>query len=246
MALIKCKGCGHEISKSAKVCPSCGAKNKQTSFLTKLVLGLIVLVVIVNIFSSNTAVQENKVKAEAAAQAKANEEKKLAAMTPEQKAEAERIKNENALKAEENAKRAEGLIWNYSESEDKMGRGKIKSATVSSLNKVEFGFPYQNPQRATLQLRKHPEYGNDVILSIEKGQFICGVSSCSVQVKFGEGKATKYSASEPADNSSTVLFISDFASFVANTKKSKKVYIEAQFYQEGNRVFEFETSNLNW
>lgn len=246
MALIKCKECGREISKSAKVCPNCGAKNKQTSFFTKITLGFIVLTVITGFFISNAVEKESKIQAEAVAQQKTNEKKKLAAMAPEQKAEFERLKKENALKAEESAKKAEGLLWNYSESEDKMGRGKIKSATVMSLNKIEFGFPYQSPQRAALQLRKHPEHGNDVILSIEKGQFICGIRSCSVQVKFGEGKAVKYPASGPADNSSTILFIGDFTNFVTNTKKSEKIYIEAQFFQEGNRVFEFETANLNW
>ena len=29
MALIKCHECEHEISKSAKTCPNCGAKNKK-------------------------------------------------------------------------------------------------------------------------------------------------------------------------------------------------------------------------
>ena len=77
MALIKCKECNREISKSAKTCPSCGAKNKQTGFFTKLVLGLIVFTVAVNIFRANTTDQENKIKSEAAAQEKANEEKKL-------------------------------------------------------------------------------------------------------------------------------------------------------------------------
>lgn len=246
MALIKCKECNHDISKSAKTCPNCGAKNIQTSFLTKFVLGLIVLIVVIKIFDGSSSYEERKTKAEVAVQEKVKEETRLASMTPEQKAEAERLKKESALKAEEDSKRTEGLIWNYSESEDKMGRGKIKYAIVRSLNKVEFDFPYAGSQRATLHIRKHPEYGNDVMISVEKGQFMCGVSSCNVQVKFGEGKATKYSATEPADNSSTMLFIGDFASFIANLKKSKKVYIEAQFYQEGNRVFEFETSNLKW
>ena len=35
MALIKCKECEHEISKTAKLCPNCGAKNKHTSLITQ-------------------------------------------------------------------------------------------------------------------------------------------------------------------------------------------------------------------
>ena len=29
MALIKCKDCGHEVSKEAKTCPNCGAPTTQ-------------------------------------------------------------------------------------------------------------------------------------------------------------------------------------------------------------------------
>lgn len=43
MALIKCKECGHEISRKADKCPHCGApRKKSTSLLTWLVLILIV------------------------------------------------------------------------------------------------------------------------------------------------------------------------------------------------------------
>jgi len=43
MALIKCKECGHEISKSAKNCPNCGAKRKKSSAgcLVFIILGFL-------------------------------------------------------------------------------------------------------------------------------------------------------------------------------------------------------------
>lgn len=44
MALKKCKECGKEISSKAKVCPSCGAKNKRRSklgvFLAIILIGI--------------------------------------------------------------------------------------------------------------------------------------------------------------------------------------------------------------
>ena len=44
MALVKCKECGHEISKKAEICPNCGAKRKKgTSLATWFVLILIIL-----------------------------------------------------------------------------------------------------------------------------------------------------------------------------------------------------------
>ena len=40
-----CKACGHEIAKSAKVCPQCGAKNKKPIF-TKWWFWLIIVMVV--------------------------------------------------------------------------------------------------------------------------------------------------------------------------------------------------------
>ena len=48
MSLIKCKECSHEISKSAKPCPSCGANVKKTSTVAWFFLLLIVVVVFVS------------------------------------------------------------------------------------------------------------------------------------------------------------------------------------------------------
>jgi hypothetical protein len=42
MALVKCRECQNEISKSAKACPSCGAKPRRTSLFTWLVLILFI------------------------------------------------------------------------------------------------------------------------------------------------------------------------------------------------------------
>ncbi|MFZ1989931.1 MAG: hypothetical protein WAW96_09185 [Alphaproteobacteria bacterium] len=65
-------------------------------------------------------------------------------------------------------------------------------ASNVSTNTVNFGFPYGGPQHATLTLRSHPRYGKSILLSVEKGQFICGIESCSVSVRFDDGKAKDY------------------------------------------------------
>ncbi len=158
--------------------------------------------------------------------------------------EIERIKNEQNKKERELQRL--GLKWNYSEQQESMGRGTVKRAWVSSLNKVQFDFPYQGKQRATLSLRAHPKYGKDIILSVEKGQFLCGINSCKVSARFNTGKPKVYTAGGAADHTTTTLFISDFSRFLANTRKSKTVFVEALFFKEGERVFEFDVSGLKW
>jgi hypothetical protein len=127
-----------------------------------------------------------------------------------------------------------------------MGRGIIKTATVNSVNEINFAFPYTGPQRGTLGTSHNPKYGKDVILSIARGQFLCGINGCKVSVRFDDGKAQRYSAKEPADYSTTYLFLSNYDRFVSGLRKAKKVYIEASFNQEATRAFEFEVSGLKW
>ena len=54
--LIKCSGCGAEISKNAKACPHCGEPvAKSTSLMTWFVLILFIVVLIANITSEDTS-----------------------------------------------------------------------------------------------------------------------------------------------------------------------------------------------
>ena len=47
--MTNCKACGHEIAKSAKACPHCGAKNKKKH---PILLGIVVFFVLIGIIGS--------------------------------------------------------------------------------------------------------------------------------------------------------------------------------------------------
>lgn len=140
-----------------------------------------------------------------------------------------------------------GEAWTYENVQDSMTQKTINIALLGSTNRLSFGFPYRGTQQAQLQLRKHPRWGQDVILQIQKGQFLCNsYDGCSVSVRFGNGKPKKFSAGEPNDNSSTSIFIRGYSNFVSELRKVDKIYIEASFYQEGNRTLEFAVDGLDW
>jgi hypothetical protein len=147
-----------------------------------------------------------------------------------------------ASPAEENAR------WEYFEREDNMGRGTEKSAQVVSTNAVSFGFPYAGEQHAALFLRKSPKYGKDAILQIEHGQFSSSFVQNFVTVRFDKGELQKFVVGDSADGSSNVLFIRHYDRFVNQLRKAKTVKIEASFYREGSKVFEFDVRGLreNW
>ena len=136
--------------------------------------------------------------------------------------------------------------WNYSESKDKMTGSVTKFAIVQSTNEIELDFPYGGKQKATLIIRKHPRHGNDVILSIERGQFLCQISKCTASVKFGDKGPVSITMAEPQDHSSTTLFVANADSFINKVKGSRKVLVEIVIYQAGNKVFEFDTQDLKW
>jgi hypothetical protein len=172
----------------------------------------------------------------AAAEKKAAEEGEIARKKAE----------EQAAIAEDSRQYNQNLKWWYSESPDDMGRGTVRTAYVQSQNQVAFDFPYTGAQRATLSLRVHPKYGKDVILRIEKGQFLCRFDGCRVSVVFGEGKPVSFSAVEAADHSSEVLFLQDYERFLSNLRKVGRVRIEAGFFQQGEQTFEFNVKDLHW
>ena len=136
--------------------------------------------------------------------------------------------------------------WTYEQKDDPMGHGTVKSASVQSMNEFEFGDPYQGVQHATLTLRKHPRWGHDVILGIERGQFTLGTEGGDVSVRFDNHPSRTYHADVPSDGSTTYIFIQGFDRFASNLRKSERVYVEAPFYQEGAHTFKFDCEGFKW
>jgi hypothetical protein len=138
-----------------------------------------------------------------------------------------------------------GSQWMYNSYQDDMSSKSILTATVASTNTFEFDFPYQGAQHATLRLRKHPRWGNDVILSIEKGQILCHTYECPVRVRFDEAPPQTFNGNEPDDNSSEYVFIPGYAGFIKKLKHAKRVRIEVNIFQEGNLVADFNVEGFN-
>jgi hypothetical protein len=83
--------------------------------------------------------------------------------------------------------------------------------------------------------------------SITKGQLLCtSYEGCQVSVRFDDKKPFKVHANEPEDHSNTVLFLGGYDKLVKEIKNSKKMIVEATFYQNGARAFEFDVSNFKF
>ena len=136
--------------------------------------------------------------------------------------------------------------WHYSHSDYEMSKGRIHQATTVSSNTVDFGFPYSGSQRGTLFLRTHPKHGKDIILSIERGQFLVrSYEDSTALVRFDDGDPITYKVVGAEDHSTTTLFFRDYQGFVSRMLKSKRVRISVPVYQQGSPVFEFDVSQFD-
>lgn len=135
--------------------------------------------------------------------------------------------------------------WRYRKEKDDIA-GIAYSALARSKNILNLSFPYQGPQRATLELRDHPRWGVSVILSMARGQFnYSDKEDCGVVVRFDDDVNT-WSCSLPSDGSRDTIFLGRKFEFINEAKKSKRLLIEVDFYRDGTRVIEFDVSKLKW
>lgn len=138
-----------------------------------------------------------------------------------------------------------GRQWNYTRNTDPMTSQVTRYATVQSTNTHDLGFPYAGPQRATLMVRRHPRHGSDILFSIERGQLLCSsYGDCPVRLRFDETAARTLKGNDPSDHSSETIFIPGYKDFVSRLSRSRKLLIEANVYQRGAPVWEFDVEGF--
>lgn len=214
MALLACKECKREISSDAKVCPHCG-KRQRTNTRVALLAALISVLVLLGCLG--VIVNQFNTRGPTVDTGSAST---VGHVTPAQP------------------------VWNYSSQVDKMGRGTTEFASLDSVNQVSFDFPYNGGSTASLVIRNSPKYGKDVLLEIDKGQFLCDTEDCHVNVRVDNGPAARVDGDESSDGSSNVIFL-PYSTLVRDLLRAKVLRVEPNFYQEGSRVFEFHPHGLD-
>ncbi len=135
--------------------------------------------------------------------------------------------------------------WRYDRTTDRMTGHENLTAMSTSVNTFSLGAPYAGSQHAYLTARKHPRHGNDIVLRIERGQFNCMPDDCGVLARFDNRPPQRYAAVGPEDHRSDMLFIRDFRRFYGQALKSKRVLIEAVFFNNGTKQLEFDVEGLD-
>lgn len=137
--------------------------------------------------------------------------------------------------------------WDYKSSTDQMTGKKSAQAIMVSDNELDLDFPYTGSQRGMLIVRRHPQYGLDVIVAIQKGQILCHSYDCKISVKFDDAAPIRIGGTEPADNSSTSVFLDGPERFITLAKKAKRILVQINLFQNGAKVLEFSSPvPLEW
>lgn len=138
--------------------------------------------------------------------------------------------------------------WQYRTDKDKMTGKTAEYATLESNNSLDLPFPYQGRNNGYVWVRRHPKYGTDAIVSVDKGQILCpSYSTCNVSIRFDDAPPVRYTGVGPSDHSSTSFFLNNQKRFIAEAKKAKRILIQFTMYKAGDQVLEFHSSKpLDW
>lgn len=159
--------------------------------------------------------------------------------------------NKAAADANTAASEAEALLarhktWQYRESRDEMRGTVTKAATIDATNTIQLDFPYEGDTSLELMLRKQQGEFNIVFIASQGQLTGCNsYSGGSFAAKFDDGAVQNFSCVGSADGSSEVMFVQNESRFLNQLKTAKKLMIETEFFQAGNRQFTFEVAGLD-
>lgn len=136
--------------------------------------------------------------------------------------------------------------WKYSEQNDEMRGAVTKFAHLDGENSIKLDFPY-GEQKGLIQIQRSGDNGLDVLVGVKSGQIMCNTYRAThVSVKFDDGPIQKIRCADVSDGRSNLVFLSNPSAFLSKLKSSKKLVVEAEFFQNGNQQLVFDTSGLKW
>lgn len=145
--------------------------------------------------------------------------------------------------------------WKYRNQTSPMTDEKTWFATITSTNSVRMGFPYEGGTRAHLVLRRTTARDSlirsvEVLFYVDRGQFISPQEG-GITVRLGDHEPQFFYTDATASYDYDTVFIRDPNRLIATIQKGllknqTRLRIEAEFYREAPKVFEFDTFGLAW
>lgn len=136
--------------------------------------------------------------------------------------------------------------WQYAQDTDPMTSDERYFASIYSMTWLSFKFPYNGGSEAYLVVR-NMDGDNEVYLKVTKGQFISSYnySEC-LRMRFDSDKPIDVFYTSPSDGSHDFIFLDSADELIQRIKKAKSFIIEVAFYQEGNKILNFNSDDFVW
>ena len=136
--------------------------------------------------------------------------------------------------------------WRYNEQKDEMRGATSRFAELDAQNTINLDFPY-GEQRGHIIVRQSPQFGFDLLVGVPSGQIMCNsFSNSRINVKFDDGPIERFGCTDASDGTSNMVFVQNSRGFLAKLKKSGKVVVEAEFFQNGMQQMVFNSAGLKW
>lgn len=131
--------------------------------------------------------------------------------------------------------------WSYSTENDEMTSKPTAFANLKSDNSLSLERPYSGENYGRLIIRKKSGKSEEVMLSFDQGQSMCRSYSrdCTVTVRFDDAPPATFSGQTPSDGSSTTVFLTPTAKFIAAGKKAKSIKVSLEIYKAGMQIYQF-------
>lgn len=145
----------------------------------------------------------------------------------------------------ENVEKKIKSYWSYNESVDEMTEVTNYFATCQSINEVDFEFPYEGGSHLSLVVRNMGKK-NEVLFFISSGQFNSGIDGQTITLKVDNDEPFKINCYNASDGRTDVLFANNAEKLLEKIKQAKTLKVQAEFFQEGNKTFNFNVEGLQW
>ncbi|AYL98265.1 hypothetical protein [Mucilaginibacter celer] len=131
--------------------------------------------------------------------------------------------------------------WVYSHNNPE----KIYSANIIADNLLQFDFPHNGGSTVTLSIDK-TKRKNRALINISKGQFGAGIDGSSITIGFDNEQPMAFKASSVSDEGAAVIAIDDADRLIKNLRSARKMTVQADFYDAGEREMNFEVAGFKW
>ena len=134
--------------------------------------------------------------------------------------------------------------WVYDDQKDDLTDKVDHVACLFSTNRVEFGRPYDGGATGRLCFRRSGKK-LDSYFAVDRGQMLCHYDGCTLHARFDDGPVQGHHSFGSRTGGSKILFPSNTATLLKQVRTAHRVRLATDFYQEGERTFEFEPAGLD-